>query len=265
MAANLRPHPGGQWASAPTGSGSQTAPRRRLRRSTYKRPSRVRHLLAGYDLSTNRLYRERGQTQEPHRVPRVLPLPSLTVPAPDAHRDRAGQLLRHLSTKTDSRAGNWAKVNKVTGLCAVLRLLTEPDRGPSSPRCGSSPRRHRRRQPPRAGQQDPSLQHAWRNRQVTDSRLRKLNKGAGTIKPARLLDAALVDDRAKPERFAGNRSRGRRTLTRPSGEEAARPDQALSIAGSLAKPRAPKRSTGIGWRRFSKSDSVVTTPRTIRT
>ncbi len=49
---NLQPHPGRQWAEA--GGGTST-PRRR-RRATYKRPHGVRHLLAAYDLSTDRLY-----------------------------------------------------------------------------------------------------------------------------------------------------------------------------------------------------------------
>jgi len=53
---NLQPHPGRQWAPAAVGRGDQLAPRRRRRRATYKRPHGVRHLMAGYDLSTDRLY-----------------------------------------------------------------------------------------------------------------------------------------------------------------------------------------------------------------
>ncbi len=49
---NLQPHPGRQWAVA---GGGAASPRRR-RRATYKRPHGVRHLLAAYDLSTDRLY-----------------------------------------------------------------------------------------------------------------------------------------------------------------------------------------------------------------
>ena len=49
---NLMPHPGRQWAEA---GGGGTVPRRR-RRATYKRPHGIRHLLAAYDLSTDRLY-----------------------------------------------------------------------------------------------------------------------------------------------------------------------------------------------------------------
>src|SRR5438874_2052867 len=53
---NLQPHPGKQWAPVATGTGDPTSPRRRRRRATFTRPHGVRHLLAGYDLSTDRPY-----------------------------------------------------------------------------------------------------------------------------------------------------------------------------------------------------------------
>jgi hypothetical protein len=53
---NLQPHPGHQWAPVAAGRGDQRSPRRRRRRATYTRPHGARHLLAGYDLSTDRLY-----------------------------------------------------------------------------------------------------------------------------------------------------------------------------------------------------------------
>ena len=49
---NLQPHPGRQWASR---AGGGERPRRR-RRATYTRPHGVRHLLAAYDLSRDKLY-----------------------------------------------------------------------------------------------------------------------------------------------------------------------------------------------------------------
>jgi hypothetical protein len=52
---NLQPHPGRQWAPVAAGRGDQRTSRRRRRRATYTRPHGVRHLLAGYDLSTDRL------------------------------------------------------------------------------------------------------------------------------------------------------------------------------------------------------------------
>jgi hypothetical protein len=48
---NLQPHPGRQWTLA---AGGGLTPRRR-RRATYTRPHGVRHLLAAYDLSRDRL------------------------------------------------------------------------------------------------------------------------------------------------------------------------------------------------------------------
>jgi transposase len=53
---NLQPHPGKQWAPVAAGNGDSAVPRRRRRRATFNRPHGVRHLLAGYDLSTDRLY-----------------------------------------------------------------------------------------------------------------------------------------------------------------------------------------------------------------
>ncbi len=53
---NLQPHPGRQWAPMATGRGDTGAPRRRRRRATFKRPHGVRHLLAAYDLGTDKLY-----------------------------------------------------------------------------------------------------------------------------------------------------------------------------------------------------------------
>ena len=50
---NLQPHPGRQWAAR--GWRRRRSPRRR-RRATYTRPHGVRHLLAAYDLSRDRLY-----------------------------------------------------------------------------------------------------------------------------------------------------------------------------------------------------------------
>ncbi|HEX4862523.1 MAG TPA: IS630 family transposase, partial [Acidimicrobiales bacterium] len=53
---NLQPHPGRQWAPVATGGAGGASPRRRRRRATFNRPKGVRHLLAAYDLNTDRLY-----------------------------------------------------------------------------------------------------------------------------------------------------------------------------------------------------------------
>ena len=49
---NVQPHPGRQWATRASGG---PRPRRR-RRATYTRPHGVRHLLAAYDHSRDKLY-----------------------------------------------------------------------------------------------------------------------------------------------------------------------------------------------------------------
>jgi len=110
---NLQPHPGKQWAPAATGNGDQQAPRRRRRRATYKRPHGVRHLLAGYDLSSDKVYghvtKRKARTQflafcrylrslHPAEVRIAIVLDNFSP---------------HLSTKTDRRVGDWAEANNV--------------------------------------------------------------------------------------------------------------------------------------------------------
>ena len=110
---NLQPHPGKQWAPITAGRGDTAAPRRRRRRATYTRPHGVRHLMAGYDLSTDRLYghvaTKKGRTQflafarylrslHPVEVRIAIVLDNFSP---------------HLSTKTDRRVGEWASANNV--------------------------------------------------------------------------------------------------------------------------------------------------------
>ncbi|MEI2652045.1 MAG: IS630 family transposase [Microthrixaceae bacterium] len=110
---NLQPHPGKQWAPAIVGKGDAEQPRRRRRRATYNRPHGVRHLMAGYDLSTDRLYghvvKKKGRTQF---LAFVRYLRSLYPP-----EVRIAIVLDnfspHLSTKKDQRVGEWAAANNV--------------------------------------------------------------------------------------------------------------------------------------------------------
>ena len=54
---NLLPRPGKQWAPRiVTGDGCGAEPRRRRRRATYTRTNGVRHLMAAYDLNTDKMY-----------------------------------------------------------------------------------------------------------------------------------------------------------------------------------------------------------------
>ena len=106
---NLQPHPGKQWAQR--GGGGDT-PRRR-RRATFTRPNGVRHLLAGYDLSTDRLYGHikttKGRTQflEFCRYLRSLHPPEVRIAIV------MDNFSPHLSTKKDTRVGDWADANNV--------------------------------------------------------------------------------------------------------------------------------------------------------
>jgi transposase len=110
---NLQPHPGKQWAPVAAGKGDVGSPRRRRMRATYTRPNGVRHLMAGYDLSTNRLYghvvTKKGRTAF---LAFVKYLRSLHPP-----EVRIAIVLDnfspHLSTKKDRRVGQWAAANNV--------------------------------------------------------------------------------------------------------------------------------------------------------
>jgi transposase len=110
---NLQPHPGKQWAAVTAGKGDPSSPRRRRMRSTYTRPNGVRHLMAGYDLSTDRLYghvvTKKGRTAF---LAFVKYLRSLHPP-----EVRIAIVLDnfspHLSTKKDTRVGDWATANNV--------------------------------------------------------------------------------------------------------------------------------------------------------
>jgi transposase len=110
---NLQPHPGRQWAAV---SGRQTdpgRPPRRRRRATFTRPHGIRHLLAAYDLSTDRLYGHvkvrKGRTQFLTfcRYVRSLHPPGVRIAIV------LDNFSPHRTTKTDSRVGDWAAANNV--------------------------------------------------------------------------------------------------------------------------------------------------------
>lgn len=183
---NLMPHPGRQWAPAATGKGSQHGPRRRRRRATYKRPHGVRHLLAGYDLSTDRLYghiktrKSRTEFLAFARYLRGLHPPEV----------RIGLVLDnfspHLATKTDSRVADWAETNNV-------ELAYVPFYGSWLNRI--EPQFTALRYFALDGTDHPShLEQAsmirryigWRNTHRTDPKLRKVIKRAATIKLAKV-------------------------------------------------------------------------------
>jgi transposase len=110
---NLQPHPGRQWAGV---GGKQTdrgrSPRRR-RRATYTRSHGVRHLLAAYDLTADKLYGHvkvrKGRTEF---LAFCRYLRSLYPP-----EVRIGIVLDNfsprLSTNKDQRVGQWTTANNV--------------------------------------------------------------------------------------------------------------------------------------------------------
>jgi len=113
---NLLPRPGKQWASVASKKTKRPAgeePRRRRRRATYNRTQGVRHLFAGLDLSTDKMY---GHVKTNKNRTTFLGfcryLRSLYPP-----EVRIGIVLDnyspHLSTKKDQRVGEWAAANNV--------------------------------------------------------------------------------------------------------------------------------------------------------
>jgi transposase len=108
---NLQPHPGRHWAAI-GGTARDRAPRRR-RRATYTRPHGVRHLLAGYDLSTDRLYghikehKGRSEFLTFVRYLRSLHPPQVRIAIV------MDNFSPHLSTTKDRRVGEWAAANNV--------------------------------------------------------------------------------------------------------------------------------------------------------
>ena len=110
---NLQPHPGKQWAEVAAGTGDPDAPRRRRRRATFTRPHGVRHLLAAYDLSTDRLYghvkthKGRSEFLAFCRYIRSLHPPAVRIAIV------LDNFSPHLSTKKDTRVGDWARDNNV--------------------------------------------------------------------------------------------------------------------------------------------------------
>ena len=183
---NLQPHPGKQWAPAAVGRGRPDRPRRRRRRSTYTRPNGVRHLIAGYDLSTDRLYAHvKSRKSRTEFLAFCRYLRSLH-PADVRIAIVLDNFSPHLSTKTDQRVGEWAAANNV-------ELAYVPFYGSWLNRIeapftalryfaldGTDHQTHR--------EQASMIRRyiAWRNRHVTDPRLRKAIRRAETIKRAKV-------------------------------------------------------------------------------
>jgi transposase len=117
--------------------------------------------LAGYDLSTDRLYghvktrKGRGEFLGFARYLRTLHPPGVRIAIV------LDNFSPHLSTKTDDRVGRWAAANNVelayVPFYASWLNQISVNRGPVHRPALLRPRRHRPPQPRRAGQHDPPL------------------------------------------------------------------------------------------------------------
>jgi len=110
---NLQPHPGKQWAGVGGNNADPARPPRRRRRATYKRPHGVRHLLAAYDLSTDKLYGHvqvrKGRSEFLAFCRYLRSLYPLEVPIAIV----LDNFSPHLSTNKDTRVGEWAAAHNV--------------------------------------------------------------------------------------------------------------------------------------------------------
>ena len=183
---NLQPHPGRQWAPAANGPGDSTSPRRRRRRATYHRAHGVRHLMAGYDLSSDKLYghvvtrKTRTEFLAFCRYLRSLHPPSVRIAIV------LDNFSPHLSTKNDRRVGEWAAANNVelayvpfygswlnrieAQFTALRYFALDGTDHASHQEQASMIRRY----------------IIWRNTHATDPRLRKVVKRAAIIKRAKV-------------------------------------------------------------------------------
>ncbi len=110
---NLQPHPGKQWAPIAAGKGDPAAPRRRRMRATYTRPHGVRHLMAGYDLKTDRLYGHVVNHKDRTAFLAFVRYLRGKYPLDVRIAIVLDNFSPHLATKTDQRVAEWAEANNV--------------------------------------------------------------------------------------------------------------------------------------------------------
>jgi transposase len=112
---NLLPRPGKQWAprATTTESANQDLPRRRRRRATFTRHNGVRHLLAAYDLNQDKLYGHIKVTKDRTRFLEFCRYLRTLYPSEVRIAIVMDNFSPHLSTKKDTRVGDWAEANNV--------------------------------------------------------------------------------------------------------------------------------------------------------
>ena len=157
---NLQPRPGRQWAAV-SGKGKEPgrAPRPRMR-ATYTRTEGVRHLFAAYELGEDKLFghvkprKTRTRFLEFCRYLRSLYPRRLRIAIV------CDNFSPHLSTPKDNRVGGLGEgEQRRVRLHADEFVLVKPHRSPVHGPAVLRARRHRPRQPQRAGQHDPPVHH----------------------------------------------------------------------------------------------------------
>jgi transposase len=175
---NLLPRPGKQWAPRIVGGGSREEPRRRRRRATYTRKAGVRHLMAAYDLNQDKIYghikmkKDRTTFLEFARYLRTPYPPNVRIAIV------MDNFSPHLSTKKDTRVGEWAKSNNVelayvpTNASWLNRIEAQFQALRYFTLDGTDHRSHE--------EQNSMIRRyiAWRNRNAHDKTLRELVKRA---------------------------------------------------------------------------------------
>jgi transposase len=112
---NLMPRPGRQWAPAATKatSGAPSGPRRRRRRATYTRTKGVRHLFAALDLAADKMYGHVKATKNRTDFLTFCRYLRSLYPLEVRIAIVLDNFSPHLSTRTDTRVGDWAAANNV--------------------------------------------------------------------------------------------------------------------------------------------------------
>jgi transposase len=177
---NLQPRPGRQWAPVVRRNkqGSTADPRRRRQRATYKRTQGVGHLFGALDMNRDRLYghmkttKNRTKCLELCRYLRSLYPPEVRIAIV------MDNYSPHLSTKTDTRVGEWAEANNlelayVPSNASVLNRIECPFTALRYFALnGTAHRSHE--------EQNSMIRRyiAWRNRHTDDEALRTVSKRA---------------------------------------------------------------------------------------
>ena len=157
---NLQPRPGRQWAAV-SGKGKEPgrAPRPRMR-ATYTRTAGVRHLFAAYELGEDKLFghikprKTRARFLEFCRYLRSLYPPATRIAI------ICDNFSPHLSTAQGRPGRDLGRgEQRRDRLHADEFVLVKPHRGAVHRTAVLRARRHRPRQPQRAGQHDPPVHH----------------------------------------------------------------------------------------------------------